>query len=160
MAPASITLTAPATPAGVDELQSELDELKRQWGSEAVSTTTEGAMPSADEHDAVKLYKRTRIHSRSRELLEILPGGRANGLTPTELAELMRLDRNGEKLSRGSVRAAIRVVQRVTTKALKQGAISDDVLQIDFSGYDEDNAGRYYVEEDARKALDAFLASK
>ena len=151
---ATIQLSAPATLAGVRDLRRQIEDVEREFFTLRPSARA----ATAPDHDAVTLYKRTARDSRSRELLEVLPGGQAHARTPEELAQLMRPDAKTNKpLARGSVRGAIRVVQKVQTKALKEGAIGGEILKIDFGGYAQERAGRYYVEPDARQALDQYL---
>ena len=133
-----------------------LDEVVAGFAATPAPGTS--ALATMNDHDAVKLHGRTAANSRSREVLEVLPGGNANGKTPAELGAAMKPDAAGAKLSPGSVRAAMRVVQRVTTTLIGQGVISKPVLQIDFSGYKIEGCGRYYLDEEAREALDAHLA--
>jgi hypothetical protein len=154
MATAMLTISAPANAAGIRELRAQVDELERQFQLGLGGTPA----PAAEGvHDAVRLYQRTAPASRSREVLELLPGGKANAVTPEELAQLMASDKSGAKLKKASARAAIRVVQRVTTKAIREGAIGREIIEIDFSGYDQEGAGRYYVSEKARAAIDSYL---
>jgi len=112
------------------------------------------------EPEVVRLYKQTKSGTRSRELLEILPGGRAKAMLPEELGRVMKPNGSGNPLSKGSVRGAMRVVQRVTTKLTKRGSIGGNILQVDFSGYGEEGAGRYFIDEPARQALDEHLSQQ
>lgn len=155
MAPeATITITTAPTRAGLNEARRLIDELEHTlFKPQAVASSS-----SEPDADAVKLYKRTKPGTRSRELLETLPGGQANALLPTELGLQMKPDTDGNPLSKGSVRGAIRVVQRVTAALAKSGSIGGDVLQIDFAAYDLEGAGRYFMDEAARQALDDYLA--
>ena len=98
----------------------------------------------------IRLYEHVGSTSATRRLLEVLPGGRENGLTPEELGSLL----GQPPLSKGSVRAIIRNAKRAE---MGIGGQVGDVVNTDFSGYDDEGAGRYYVEPDQRLALDDHL---
>jgi serine/threonine-protein kinase len=110
-----------------------------------------GAAP--DKSAAITLYANTGVASRTRELLRILPGGRENALTPSELGEVMHPDEEGQPLSKASVRAVIRNLLRVERRLLLEEQISRRVLAVDWEGYDIDGAGRYYDDVLDRKEL-------
>lgn len=153
---ATLTLTAEASPKGIADLESQVQTLKRHFLRTSTSTNTTGGQ----EHDAVKLYEKTPANTRSREALEVLPGGKENGVTPEELAALMKPDRKtGNPIKKASARAALRILLVKADKRIRAGAISDKVVRINFEDYGTEGAGRYYLDVDARKALDKYLAS-
>ena len=70
-------------------------------------------LPSSPATSAVvAVYSRLGVNSRTRELLEILPGGVQNALTPAEIGGRMTASPDGEPLSKSSVRAVLRNLQR------------------------------------------------
>jgi len=75
-------------------------------------------------------------------------------LTPEELGQKMAPWPGGGRLSKASVRAAIRNVQRAEAHLLSEGLIDRRIVKIDFSDYDREGAGRYYVEREDRRILD------
>lgn len=103
----------------------------------------------ADVSPIVAAYERTDPESRTRELLEVLPSKREGGLTPTELSARMKGD-----LSRGSVRAVIRNLQRTEAN---MGFPKKTLIDIEFAGYGQEGAGRYFVSDEARRQLDNHL---
>src|SRR5437763_1481902 len=139
---ATITLTAPATPDGVVKLEAAVARIKAGFGHNPAppASVSSEAAPSNHEHDAVKLYKKT--NTRSREVLGKLPGSKEQALTPTEIAAIMAPDKNGKQLSKGSVRAAIRVVQGFNGRLTQKGILSpDQVVKIDWDKYDAEGSG-------------------
>lgn len=155
---ATLTLTAPANANGVLDLESQVEGLKHEFG--ITSTTTTNTATSGEDHDAVKLHKKTPANTRSREALEVIPGGEANAVTPEELAALMKPDqKTGKPIKKASARAALRILMIKAHKRIAAGAMRDKVVRVNFDDYDSDGAGRYYVEKDARTALDKYLAS-
>lgn len=99
----------------------------------------------------VRLHQHVAPSSATRRLLEVLPGGEENGLTPEQLGSLL----GDPALSKGSVRAVIRNAKRAETG---MGGQVGDVVKTDFSRYGTERAGRYFVEPDQRRALDEFLS--
>jgi hypothetical protein len=157
----TITITAPATDAGVTAIAAEANAVAARWFDRSNSETKGTADAAVEDHDAVKLYRRLRPNSRSREALELLPAEADGGETPEELAARMRPDRNGDPVSKGSARAAIRVLQRVSKTLAEKGELSDRlVVRINFDDYHVERAGRYSVTREARNALDEFLAAE
>jgi hypothetical protein len=63
----------------------------------------------------------------------------------------------GTKPEKASVRGAIRIIQRKQKKLLADEKIGHEVLHWDWSRYDRDGAGRYYIDPDDRKALDLHI---
>jgi hypothetical protein len=151
---AIVTVSGPATDAGIDELLEAAQALHEEWFARKTVTPR-----AAEDPDAVKLYERLRPHSRSREALELLPAEAQGGLTPEELGMTMRLEKDGSAVSKASARAAIRVIQRVTGGLIDKGVLTGKVVKIDFSRYDVEGAGRYALSGEARKGLDEHLTS-
>jgi hypothetical protein len=60
----------------------------------------------------------------------------------------------GSRLTKASVRAAIRNVQRAEAHLLAEGSIDRRIVKIDFSDYEREGAGRDYVEHEDRRILD------
>jgi hypothetical protein len=154
MATAILTVSGPATDAGMNEVLKSAQALHKAWFANKT-----GAPSPVEAHDAVKLYERLRPDSRSREALELLPGESQGGPTPEELGMKMRPEKDGTVVGKSSARAAIRVAQRVTGGLIDKGVMSGEVVKIDFSKYDVEKAGRYSLPDDARKALDEHLKS-
>jgi hypothetical protein len=149
-ATAMLTVSGPATDAGVEELFKAAQAMHSAWFA------SKPAAPGA-EHDVVKLHERLRAGSRSREVLELLPAESQGGLMPEELGKQMRRERDGSVVDKASARAAIRVVQRVTTRLRDKRVISGELVKIDWAKYDAEGAGRYSLSDEARKALDEHL---
>ena len=72
----------------------------------------------------ITVYEKLGSESRSRELLEILPGGSDNGLMPVEIGFRMSPQPDGQFLSKPSVRAVMRNLQRLENRLLEERAIS------------------------------------
>jgi hypothetical protein len=108
----------------------------------------------------VVVFESLGAESRTRELLEVLPGGADRGLTPAQLGQRMRPEASGAKLSKASVRAVIRNLQRVENRLLDEHAISRRILGKSFAHYDREQAGRYYLETIDREELDRHLAAQ
>lgn len=148
---AEITISAPATKAGVNELVAAATKLRDDWNS------TGSAAGSADQADAVKLHQKLPAGSRSREALELLPAKSQGGLTPEELGLKMQPKKDGASVSKASARAAVRVIQTRERRMLEKGALRRKVLDINFENYDTEGAGRYSLSDEGRKALDEHL---
>ena len=71
----------------------------------------------------------------------------------------MKPEPGGSVLSKASVRAVIRNLQRVENRLLDENAISRRVLGKSFERYENDGAGRYFLEEIDRQELDRYLAA-
>lgn len=167
LAPA-ITLTFPPTKQGLAEARLDIDRLEQTLEQEWATTTAaplpdgEDASASARGHastasPAVIVYDRSVKDGRSRELLETIGGGKANGMLPSEVGPKLAPGPGGKALSKASVRAVIRNIQKLEGHLLAEGAISRRVILIDFSRYDQEGAGRYYVSEQDRNDLGAYL---
>ena len=77
---------------------------------------------------------------RTRDLLRTLPGGIENALTPTEIGG--HIARKGEgALTKASVRAVMRNLQRLENRLIESGTISCRVLQKTFEAYEDEGAG-------------------
>jgi hypothetical protein len=165
--PPTITLAFPPTKQGFAEARLDLDRLEQTLEQEWTSSTTPasndaGATASAPASapaasPAVVVYERSVKDGRSRELLETIGGGKANGLLPSELGPKLAPGPGGKALSKASVRAVIRNIQKLEGHLLAEGAISRRVILIDFSGYDQEGAGRYYISDGDRTELDGHL---
>jgi hypothetical protein len=165
--PPTITLAFPPTKQGFVDARLDLDRLEQTLEQEWNSATTPdpsgaGAAASAPASapavsPAVVVYERSVKDGRSRELLETIGGGRANGLLPSELGPKLAPGPGGKALSKASVRAVIRNIQKLEGHLLAEGAINRRVILIDFSGYDREGAGRYYISEEDRRQLDSHL---
>ena len=81
--------------------------------------------------------------------MEILPGGRENGLTPEELGRLF-----DPPISKASARAVIRNSQRLERTF---GLAKETLFPINFDQYGSQGAGKYYLTEADRAALDVHL---
>jgi hypothetical protein len=147
---ATVQISFPLTPAGLDQGRAEVDQV-----AELFARSQKKPVASA-KHPARRLFQRSSGR-RSREILDLLPAGKEAAMTPTELARTMAQWPDGAKLSKASARAAIRNVQRAETHLLAEGLIDRRVIEIDFSGYDRESAGRYYVSAEDRKVLNRLF---
>lgn len=111
----------------------------------AAVTVGQGSSSTASDasHDdaAARVYQRTGEDTRTREVLDVLAASE-EALTPEEMGQRMWSE-DGTLVPKGSVRAAIRNLQRVEKNLRESGAIERDVLVIDWSNYDVDGANRY-----------------
>jgi hypothetical protein len=148
---ATVTISVPLTPSGLAEARSDLDRLAALVNGEVWPKQSGGQ--AFETHRARRIFKRA-VGLRSREILDLLPPGKAMALTPEELGRKMAPWPGGGRLSKASVRAAIRNVQRAEAHLLSEGLIDRRVVKIDFSDYDREGAGRYYVEREDRRILD------
>ncbi len=64
-------------------------------------------------------------------------------MLPSEIGPRLAPGPRGKALSKASVRAVIRNIQKLEWNLLAEGAISRRVVLIDFSGYGKESAGRY-----------------
>lgn len=130
-------LRFPLTDAGIADARKKLDDFKSKLKA---STKTQSDSPG------LILYKHLGLMSLGRELLRVLPEGRANGLTPEELGKLMNPGPGrGKPLEKASVRAVIRNANKGADHLASLGRLTGKVVQADFDGYDADGAGRYYL---------------
>jgi hypothetical protein len=146
-----LIIEAPISPSGEVRLKDIRVRVQREASAPAEDGLREAvvAAPADDIPLIVRAYEHLRPDSATRRLLELLPGGRANGLTPEELGQLF-----DPALSKASVRAVIRNGQRLERNL---GVEKETLFRIDFDHYRVDQAGRYFVELDARRALDDHL---
>jgi len=151
-ADATITLTAPATPEGIQSILDRATRLKEVFVTPVPHASSES--------EIVRFHEKTGAGTRSREALELLPGGDKNGVTPEELAKLMKRDANGDMLDKASARGALRILIVKQDKRIRSGAQKTKILHVNWDDYDTEGAGRYYIEEGARKGLDKHLAAK
>jgi hypothetical protein len=168
LGPLFLLLVEP-TVAGIDRAIAELQALRTKLlGTADVEQDTGhgSALVELDDeitarphvHDVVKLYRHFDTTSRSREMLKELPGGSDNGLTPAEVGEQMAPhDRTGKPLTPGSVRAVYRNIRRAEAHLRSFGVIKGPIVRVSFDAYHLEGSGRYYIEQDARAALDAYL---
>src|SRR4051794_36782782 len=96
-----ITISAPATEAGINELVAAATQLRDDWDRTASASRPE------NKADSVKLHEKLRPGTRSREALELLPAKSQGGLTPEELGRKMQPQKNGIPVSKASARAAV-----------------------------------------------------
>jgi hypothetical protein len=160
----TITLAFPPTKQGVAEARLDLDRLEQtleqEWASPVVSDAGRAASAPASastESPSLVVYERSVKGGRSRELLETIGGDKSNALLPSELGPKLAPGPGGKALSKASVRAVIRNIQKLEGHLLAEGAISRRVILIDFSGYDQEGAGRYYISDEDRGELDGHL---
>ena len=144
---ATVSIIVPLTPAGLAEARADLDRLE---------ALIDRAAKPPESARARRVFRRAG-GPRSREILELLPAGKAAGLTPAELGREMAPWPGGSALTKASVRAAIRNVQRAEVHLLAEGLIDRRIVKIDFSDYDREGAGRYYVEREDRRILDECI---
>lgn len=148
-----VTISAPATQAGINELAAAATQLRDDWYRSA----TAAASSPEEQHDVVKLYEKISPGTRSREVLELLPAKSQGGSMPKELGLKMRPEKSGDAVNKTSVRAALRVIQTVEGRLVAKGVMKARELDINFAKYDTEGAARYSLTDDARKALDSHL---
>jgi hypothetical protein len=130
-------------PVAADGETIRLDELKA-W----LELDLEPAIAAAaDEPVVVRAYKRLRPDSKTRDLLRVLPAGEANAATPEELGAQLGL-------TKAQARALIRNAYRL---AKGFGLHRNDIVKVVWSNYSQEQAGRYYLDEDDHAALHAYL---
>ncbi len=131
-----------------------LNDLQMRIEREQVEVEVEDESPTPvevrpDVPIIVQAYEHLRSDSATRTLMEILPGGSENGLTPEELGRLF-----DPPLSKASVRAVIRNSQRLERNL---GLEKETLFPINFKQYSSQGAGRYHLHEADRAALDTHL---
>jgi hypothetical protein len=139
----------PLTRSGARQARHELERLELALPEDDAPAGGESAAPDPDSRSGSRgkvLFDHLDSASRGRELLKVLPEGRDRGLTPAELARLMRPGPNGQPLKNASVRAVIRNLWRGAEHLKARGRLDSRVVQRHFDQYDRDGAGRYYLE--------------
>jgi hypothetical protein len=154
-----VILRLEPTPAGIAAGRRALDELEGKLSS--------GPRPSFEQHNAVTLLESFGNGTLAPEVLKVLPAGKDDGLTPEEIGNLIDNPYEpGTNPDKASVRGAIRIIQRKQRKLAAQGKIAaegkmdGEVLHWDWSRYDRDGAGRYFIDMSARTALDRYIAAR
>jgi hypothetical protein len=104
------------------------------------------------EHDTVVLHKRMPANA-SRRFVEALTDAPS---TFKEIADRMA-KQDGRQRNVDSMRAIYRNVRRREKTMRAAADISAPVVQSDFSGYDAEGRGRYYLDHDALIALNQYL---
>jgi hypothetical protein len=148
----TLTISVPLTRAGLAEARRDLDQ------AAAALEKTEAPVAFA-KHPARRVFRRA-VGERSREVLELIPASKGAALTPSELATRMAPGPKGARLSKSSVRAAIRNVQRAEKHLSDEGSIDRRVILIDWSGYERDGAGRYYMSPEDKRVIDKCFAKE
>jgi len=120
---------------------------------EVVIPPAEPATPSeVAVHEVVRLYEQM-AENESPRFLEALTD---EPLRFEEIAERMA-ENGGTDHEIASMRAIYRNVKRREKGLIESGVLSTSVVQADFTHYDQESAGRYYLEPDALLALDKYL---
>ena len=148
------TIEFEPTPEGVANAQSELDRFKAilfgddARGAEASAQDPQLASVQAPPDEAPSaVHRGTGESTRTRELLHVLPGDIQEAMTPAEIGEVLTPNDDGSPLSPAQVRAVMRNEKRIERTLKKRGVILEDreVVKSDFSRYDAEGCGRYYV---------------
>jgi hypothetical protein len=121
--------------------------------SDAAPTTGVRPGQGLQQADVLTLYFEMAQNSLSPRLVEALS---TDPHTFAELAEKMP-PRDGAPLSTAQMRAVHRNAKRSENRLINQGSINGPVIQSDFSRYDADGGGRYYLRSADLKALDEYL---
>jgi hypothetical protein len=110
--------------------------------------------PTTAVPDVVTVYEHAARHTKSRtpRLIELF--ARAKPLTPTEIGVALG---NGRPLTKAQARAVLRNLQQTQGYLLKEGRISRPVLVKDFTGYEDEAAGRYGFSDEDKAALRSHL---
>ncbi len=126
-------------------------------GAANAKVTVNGAaetnpQPHEKKYDVIRLYDHM-AENQSPRFLEALTD---HPLTFAELSARMASD-GGAGHEVASMRAIYRNVRRREKSLIEAGIIGDHVVQTDFSGYDEENAGRYYLDSEEFEVLQQYL---
>jgi len=161
-----MNLTFEPTRIGFERARSELERTAAEfWGdAEAdIAGAQDGEPkmkegPPLSESPAVTVYRNAGSTSRSRRLLELLPAGESNALSPSEIGELLPPATDGSPLTPHSVRAVMRNVKRNEQTRRERGEMPQDreVILADWSNYESEGSGRYYVSLEDRDAIDQY----
>jgi hypothetical protein len=148
----SMQLAATFTLDEVPELIATLSRLAPPAPESAAPTAKPVAPAQIEGHEVVRLYEQM-AENESPRFLEALTN---EPLTFEELSEKMAAN-GGANHEVASMRAIYRNVKRREKGLIESGVLSGPVVQSDFTGYDHENAGRYYLEPDALSTLDEYL---
>jgi len=147
MATLEAVIRFPLTSAGIKGAREELDRVEHTVDPGQRRARTRAAAPAATERSRGSvLFEHLASSSRGRDLIRVLPEGKKNGLTPEQLASVMKPGPNGKPLEKSSVRAVIRNAWRGAEELKKRGQLDSRVIQRHFEQYGSDGAGRYYLE--------------
>lgn len=143
------------TAVGIAEAIRELEELRESLAQRSSQEREPSAEPAI-----VTLYLRSGEGTRSREFLETLPAASAGGMTPVELGAAMAPDPGGSRLEPANVRAVLRNVLRARLHLREEGRIPSDLdlVCVDWSGYESQGAGRYFLTDSDHAALHDYLS--
>ena len=153
------------TPAGIDQAREELDRFAALFGDDGPDAAGKGVKPtpphpgpSPSDEAPRAVYRSATEGSRTRELLKALPSNKADALTPTEIGKLLRPNDDGSALHSGQVRAVMRNEKKIEQTLKKRGVIADDreVVIGDFTRYEDEGCGRYYISADDRAILQSL----
>jgi hypothetical protein len=136
-------------PAGIDDAIKQLEEMRPATGSPTAAT---GAQVPPNVAEVVRMHQQMEAN-QSQRFLEALT---SEPLTFAELAQRMP-KADGATHSNASMRAIHRNVRRQEQTLIKWGVITDHIVQSNFDSYDAEQAGRYYLPQDALAALDTHL---
>lgn len=145
-------LAATFTLDEVPELIATLSRLAPPPKQQAAAPTAKPVPTQIEGHDVVRLYEQM-AENESPRFMEALTN---EPLTFEELSERMAAN-GGANHEVASMRAIYRNVKRREKGLIDSGVLSGPVVQSDFTDYDHDNAGRYYLEPDALSALNEYL---
>jgi hypothetical protein len=158
----TVLLPVELSPAGIADARLTLDQLKAlvdtaQVGRAGGETETVPAAPAAaggQQPDVVTIYEHARTvpDSRTPSLLELF--AREDPLTPEEIGIALG---NRKPLTKAQGRAIVRNLSRMQGHLIKQGRIAGPVLVKDFTGYEQEGAGRYGLSDEDRAALRTHL---
>jgi len=153
------TIEFSPTPAGIAGAMADLDKLAAEFGISEEADDPVGDEPLAPAGSAVEaVFRSTGVGSRTRELLKVLPGDILNAMSPEEIGEVLTPNSDGSALSPAQVRAVMRNEKRIEKTLRQRGTIAEgrEVVLADWSRYDHEGFGRYYVSAADREAIDAL----
>jgi hypothetical protein len=160
----TVTLEFDATLGGVATARSELERFAADLRSRELPDGSEQGPQAGsaaavepvgvDESPAVTVYRNAEFEGYSRELLKVLPE-KDEALMPAELGERMPPFEDGTVLEPRNVRAVLRNIKRNEAKRKREGEMAEDreVVKADWSRYDREGAGRYYLSREDREAI-------
>lgn len=139
-------------PDGIDDAMERLEQMRPVLQSSVPEPTQTAPAASTQDADVVRMH-RQMDPNQSRRFLEALT---SDPLTFEELSARMPKP-DGSTHSNASMRAIYRNIRRQEITLTNRSVIKGAVVQWNFDKYDEEGAGRYYLEPDALEALDAQL---
>lgn len=147
------------SPAGIAEAMADLDRLSAEFGiTEESDDPVASTLPAPTGSAVSAVFNSTGEGSRTRELLRLLPDNANEALSPVEIGELLTPNDDGSALSAAQVRAVMRNEKRIEHTLRKRGVIAESrkVVCADWTRYDQEGFGRYYVSAKDRNEIDGL----